>query len=373
MRRLTVLLSTGIVFLLLFVLAGCGGGGTGLLPAVTLKAAADNSVALEGSPSALPAGVSAAAITLTPKALADVPAAPIGAAYVAAVECGPAGTVFSQPVNLVFKLMPAQAPGTKLPVYLLSGGVWTAAGSIATVSADGNTAVAPVTHFSTYGLFATQQTSLPGDKYFRFDTGVTNGGMPSEIMYNDTNQTLMLPHAAALAVNQAYDAITQAPYGEYDDSNGSNPPTFPATVGKVYVFRSYDFITSATSYFKLQIISATARDGATYGVVTFKFEKILPMDIINALGEWAYANGAHLSVLMDGSMIDYTPSAGASVIVIDGNYTNSNTLIGTWANTATQAGGTVTVTLVKSGANLNATLVGSNGFGTVTLTGGTKQ
>jgi hypothetical protein len=373
MRHFSLLLSALSALTLLMLLTGCGGGLSNVLsPFVTLKASGDTNVSLFGSASALPAGISAAALTLVPKAVGEVPAAPIGATFVTAVECGPAGTAFSLPVSLVFKLMPMRAPGEKLPVYLLNGGVWTAVGTLATVSADGLTASAPITHFSTYGLFATQQTALPGDKFFRFDQGVFDGGFPSDLMYNDTDQTLMLPHAAALPVTQAYDSITQAAYGDYDDSNGTNPPTFPATAGKVYLFRAFDFVTSTTNYYKLQIISATARDGATFGVLTFKYEMVLPLDVISASGEWTYASGAHLSVLMGGTMLDLTPTAGANVIAINGNYTNATTLTGTWTNTATQATGDVTVTLSKTGSNLNATFVGTNGLGTVTLTNGTK-
>ncbi|HOF88617.1 MAG TPA: hypothetical protein PLZ36_11010, partial [Armatimonadota bacterium] len=359
---------------LLALLAGCGGGGGGstILPPTTLKSSGDNSISLVGAASALPAGVTVADLVLTPKAAADVPGAPAGAAFVAAVECGPAGTVFSSPVNLVFTLNPARAPGEKLPVFLLSGGLWTAA-STATVAADGLTATAPITHFSTYGLFVTEQTALAGDKIFRFDLGVIEDGLPAEIMYNDTHQELVLPHAAAFAVQQAYDDITQAPFVAYDDSNGANPPTFPATAGKVYVFRSYDFGTATTRYYKLQVLSATAHDNQTYGVVTFKYEQILPLSIVAASGEWDFDNGAHLSVMMGGVVLDYTAGADAPVIAIEGYYTDANTLVGTWANTATQAGGDVTVTLTLSDGQLDATLVGTNGLDSVTLTNGTKQ
>jgi len=374
MRHLTHLVSTFCALALLALLAGCGGGSlSNVIAAITtLKAAADNSVSLVGTASALPAGLAAADLTLVPKAVGDVPAAPTGATFLSAVDCGPDGTQFSLPVNLAFVLNPARAAGETLPVYLLNGGAWIPAGVVATVASDGLSATAPILHFSTYGLFATQQTVLPSDKYFRFDTGVYDGGFPSEIMYDDVNQTLALPHATALAVTTPYGSITQAPYGAYDDSNGTNPPTFPATAGTVYVFHSYDFGTQTSKYYKLHIVSATAREGQTNGVLTFKYEQILPLPIVAAGGEWDFGNSAHLSVMMGGVMLDYTADAAAPVIAIEGNYTNANTLEGTWSNTATQAGGNVTVTLTLTGGQLNATIIGTNGL-SATLTNGTKQ
>lgn len=357
--------------LMLLVIAGCSSGGSTGGAAIELAASADanKSVVLSGDLAALPAGVAPAALTLTPRLAAEVPAAPPCAAFVAAVECGPNGTTFSQPVTLTFKLPVARTAGEVLPFYLLSGGVWTAIGSGATVSADGLSASATITHFSTYGLFSPTDVVLPADQFFRFDSGVFPGGMPSEIMYNDTDGTLMLPHAVALPVTQAYASITRAPFGNYDDSNGSNPPTFPATAGKVYVMLTQ--MTAAEAY-KVQILSATLRNGATYGAVTFRFEKILPLDIVEATGNWAFANGTIFSVLAGGMKMDYSPLAPGTFLAIDGNYTNANTLTGTWTAPATMTSGPITVTLQLTAAGkLNITMVMASG--TITLTDGTKQ
>ncbi len=375
MQRITLLLGALCALSLLTVLAGCGGGSSPASPVTTLKSSADNSISLVGSTDALPAGVTPALITLTPKVEAVVQMAPIGATFVAAVDCAPSGTVFLKPVNLVFKLPSAQTVGDKLPVYLLTGSGWTADGDLATVDASGLTATVAIMHFSIYGLFVTQQTTLPGDKYFRFDQGVFAGGLPSEIMYNDTDRTLYLPHAAVLVVSQAYGSIFRAPFGIYADSNGSTPPVFHATSGLVYVFRSAPPMSSgAPLYFKLQIISATLHSGSVYGAVTFKFEQILPINIINVVGEWAFSGGAHLSVFPGGIMMDLVPTSGSSVISVNGNYTNSSTLSGTWVSTANPlSNGTITVAMSLTGANLNATITGTNGLSPLTLTNGIKQ
>jgi len=71
---------------------------------------------------------------------------------------------------------------------------------------------------------------LPGNGQLRFDTGL--GEIPSHLMYNDVDGTLMIPHAALLAVNQPYASITQAPLDTYRDSNaGTNGGYFPAAGG----------------------------------------------------------------------------------------------------------------------------------------------
>jgi hypothetical protein len=279
--------------------------------------------------------------------------------------------VFSQPVTLTFKLSAARTAGEVLTVYLLSGGVWTASGTNAIVSGDGLTASATITHFSTYGLFAPVNAALPGDKYFTFAAGVNDGGSPSEIMYNDVNSLFLFPHADALLVTQAYDDITQAPYGIYQNSNGISAPTFTAAAGSVYVLRS---TIPALQYYKLQVISATVHNGSSYGIVTFKYENILPLDIANMAGHWIFPDNSELGVLATAVGLDYT-AANSDFYTIDGNYTNQTTFVGTFTrwNPSTATGAvTVTLSLMLDGT-LNATLTGAAPQGTVTLTGGVKQ
>ena len=364
----------------ILIFFGCSGSNGPPAPTSTTLATssdANQSITLTGSASALPSGVPASSLTLTPKTAADVPAAPGGASFLLAVECGPAGTNFSQPVTLTFKLSSARTPGEVLIVYLLSGGVWTAAGTGATVSGDGLTASATITHFSTYGLFVTVNAALPGDKYFTFADGVNDGGSPSEIMYDDVNSLFLFPHADALLVTQAYADITKAPYGTYQNSNGLTPPTFTAAAGSVYVLRS---TIPTLQYYKLQVISATGHNGSSYGVVTFKYEKILPLDIVN-VGEWKFPDNSKLGVLATTIGLDYTAAdytvANNDFYMIDGNYTNQTTFVGTftrWVNPTTPVTGAVTVTLsLTADGKLSATLTGAAPLGTVTLTGGVKQ
>lgn len=364
------------MYLCFMVLFGCSGGGGSSsatpTPPTTLATSSDlnQSVVLTGSAAALPSGVPATSITITPRAVADVPAAPSEATYLAAVECGPSGTTFSQPVTLTFKLSPARTPGEVLTVYYLDSGAWTPAGTSAQVSSTGLTASASISHFSTYGLFVPVNAALPGDKYFTFASGVIDGGSPSEIMYDDVNRLLLFPHANALAVSQAYADIIRAPYGTYLNSNGLNPPTFHAVAGTVYVMRS---TIPTLRYFKVQIVSATSRVDTTPGVLTFKYEQILPQDVVNAVGEWKFPDNSVLSVLPTTVGVDYYAASGY-FYAIDGNYTNASTLTGTFFNSNTSATGTVTVTLsLTLDGKLNATLTGAAPLGTVTLTGGVKQ
>lgn len=235
---------------------------------------------------------------------------------------------------------------------------------------DGLTASATITHFSTYGLFVPVNAALPGDKFFTFAGGAYDGGSPSEIIYDDVNGRLLLPHSSALSVAQSYANVTQAPYGIYQDSNGLTPPDFPATVGSVYVLRS---TMQTLQYFKLQIISATIRNGSTYGVVTFKYEKNLPQDVLNIDGEWKFPDNSILGV-PNAVTIDYTTHDGI-LYAMGGNYTNQTTLVGTFITwTPSTATGSVTITLsLATNGTLNATLTGDAPLGTVTLTGGVKQ
>jgi len=368
MRQFAVPVATLFVLIQLLASVGCGGDADGdrPAPAVTLTASADGTVSLAGSADALPTGVSAAQITLTPKAVADVPAAPAWASYVAAVECGPSGTAFSQPVSLVFKLSPSRTPNERLSLLLLQDGGWTATGGDATVDASGNSATAKVTHFSTMGLFVPQKVTLSGNLSFSFGNGLMGG-----FTYMDTTQTLLMPHAAALELTKAYDTTKVAPYGQYRDSNGPTPGNFPASAGKAYVLRASPISPGKFTYFKMLIVSATSGSGSAF---TFWIEQILPPDIVDAAGEWTFPGGAHLSVFPGGLSMDLTPSAGASVIVIHGDYTNKTTLVGDWADTGgSGAKGTVTATLsMNLGGPLSATFAGSPGLGTVSLSGGSK-
>ncbi|MEN6318751.1 MAG: hypothetical protein ABFD82_08375 [Syntrophaceae bacterium] len=383
MKTISSLVSLIVIFGM-FILFGCSGGSgdsgssggsSSSSSSTTLATSTDagHTVTLIGSTDALPNGLSASDIKLTTKAPADVPAAPVEASLLLAVECEPTGISFSQPVTLTFKLSPARTAGELLTVYLVNAGAWTATGINATVGADGLSASATITHFSTYGLFAPVNAALPGDKFFTFASGVNDGGSPSEIMYDDVNGRLLLPHSSALSVAQPYANVIQAPYGIYRDSNGSTPPDFPATVGSVYVLRS---TMSTLQYFKLQIISATIRNGSTYGVVTFKYEQILPQDVVNVVGQWKFPDNSCLGV-PNAVTMDYT-APNSDFYAMGGDYTNKTTLVGTFTTWPPPSGiavtGKVTITLsLATNGTLNATLTGDAPLGTVTLTGGVKQ
>jgi hypothetical protein len=225
-----------------------------------------------------------------------------------------------------------------------------------------------------------QTASLYGNKYFGFAGGVVDGGIPSEIMYNDVDGYLILPHSSAQIVTQTYSSITKAPYGVYQDSNNGAPTNrFPVTAGTVYVFRSVMPFGSAAAYYKLEIISSTKRpdvNSTNYGSVTFKYVPILPIDIVNAVGRWQFADGSILAVLANTIYVDYT-AANTKFFTINGNYTDSSTLAGTFSlfnadNTVSTGGVTILLALTADG-KLNATLTGDTPLGSATLTGGIKQ
>jgi hypothetical protein len=298
------------------------------------------------------------------------------------VECGPSGTVFTSPVTLRFTLTSPPAAGNNLVLYMLvdddqnaaTPSVWQMVGGGVTVV--GNVASVQVTHFSTFGLFVTANAVLPGDKYFRFDGGVYDGGMPSHVMYNDTNGTLMLPHAQLLPVAVSYDAITTAPYGAYRDSNGgASGGYFPvATPGAVFVARVTPMGGGEDTYYKMQVVARTLRpsvESTDYGVLTFKYARILPPAHVSIDGDWSFPGGASLTAFPGGTSFDLRP-VGIQVVVVSGAYTSANTLVGTFERSDTSETGTVTATFARVGATLNATFVTSGTLGTVTLTGGTR-
>ncbi|MCX6171174.1 MAG: hypothetical protein NTX65_17715 [Ignavibacteriales bacterium] len=73
---------------------------------------------------------------------------------VSAGQFGPSGTQFSQPVTISFPLPYSRTPGTTFSLMQLneSTGAYTNSGFTATVNADGTSASAQVTHFTTYTL-----------------------------------------------------------------------------------------------------------------------------------------------------------------------------------------------------------------------------
>lgn len=224
-----------------------------------------------------------------------------------------------------------------------------------------------------------QTAALPGDKYFTFSGGVFSGGAPSEIMYYDADGVFYLPHAAALKVDAAYASIIRAPYGPYLSSNDTPPRYFPATVGTVYVMRSTR--DPEVRYFKLQIDSATLEEGVTRGEVTFRYAQILPLDVVDAVGEWDFPNGTHFSVLDNGFntestvLMDYTPQPGDPVICLSGHFINRSTWEGTFTVwTPDESTGAVTITLeITDDGKLNVSIVGDAPLGSVTLTGGERS
>jgi hypothetical protein len=109
----------------------------------------------------VPANAVSSGVTIS---VASVPAGqlpqPTGTSQVilSAGQFGPSGTQFSQPITITFPLPYAQTPGTIYPLLILNEqtGAYTNSGFSATVNADGTTASAQVTHFTTYILPSAQ-------------------------------------------------------------------------------------------------------------------------------------------------------------------------------------------------------------------------
>ncbi|MHB9037943.1 MAG: hypothetical protein ACYC64_14895 [Armatimonadota bacterium] len=130
-------------------LVGCGGGGGGSTTSVTPTATVDLTV-----PSgAAPAGVTP---TVENKEAAEVSNIPGSVAvFVAAVECLPTGTVFSQPVTLTFDLANAVPAGKQVALFERNASNdWIgSAGTTVNLSADRKTATVQVDHFTANGYY----------------------------------------------------------------------------------------------------------------------------------------------------------------------------------------------------------------------------
>lgn len=180
--------------------------------------------------------------------------------------------------------------------------------------------------------------TLASNNFFTFITGAIVGGVPSEIMYNDVDGELLLPHSVALQVTSSYDEIIKAPYGKYKDSNYDNDVPFPAKAGTVYVFRSFTWGDGETTeeqlkYYKLEITEATKKVGDTLGAVKFKYAEILAPETVSVDGEWDFPanNNAHLSVLNFATMLDFHPSDDANDPMYSSgslSYTSKDTIEG---------------------------------------------
>jgi len=144
MRKLQCLFYLACAVVL--VVAGCGGGG---------GAGDTRSVQVELT---VPAGAAPAGVTptVTPKTTADYPQL-AGDAFVAAAECLPHGTTFTQPVTLTFRLVTALGASDNVLLFQSdAANNWTQVpGAQVTVSADRLTVtVGNLSAFTNNGRFA---------------------------------------------------------------------------------------------------------------------------------------------------------------------------------------------------------------------------
>jgi hypothetical protein len=148
MRALLVFILFGLVAFS----AGCGGGGGGTsLPPGTLAQSPDGKVAIEGSSSAVPTGVT---LSVQSKLATQLVPSPSGAAFVAGALVSPAGTAFTQPVTLKFTLSTPLATGETVDLFHYTAGAWRQVGAVVTLSADRGTLTVPVSALSADGQYA---------------------------------------------------------------------------------------------------------------------------------------------------------------------------------------------------------------------------
>ena len=291
-----------------FILAGCGKSVVGPLgpsvPAASVVTqnitAAAGGVVNAGTVNVnIPAGALAqnTAISVAPLAEGSLPALPpVNQALVAAATFGPEGTTFSTPVTITFSLKEAATPGATMVLYLYSAtsGAWGSAGN-ATVSADGLSAVASVTHFSTYSVMKSSgtkyaQTSTLHNHYAWFTTGyagyfdfeagaeLTGAGPWSggDFSFKSNSQTDCIftgDDGATGGIQEltgvtSLDSVTSAPTTGYVGGLDYNGVAITTLINKVYAVK-----TTAGAYVALQI---TQIDTATPqpGWVKFKWRYV---------------------------------------------------------------------------------------------------
>jgi hypothetical protein len=180
-----VMLVICVAAFMAIAMIGCSDGGTTAVPTVTKTigvtggtvTAANNAVEITIPANALPADV---AVSITPvSAAAFAESLASTDEILSVVTFGPAGTNFTTPAEITFNLSPAMTAGEEIPFMLYDDNTktWSPEG-VATVAADGLTATAQVSHFSTY---ATLKNSMTVNMYasdvrndsFNFSTRTT--------------------------------------------------------------------------------------------------------------------------------------------------------------------------------------------------------
>jgi len=164
------------------IVAGCGGGST-TGPGSAIIGPNGGRLVVGGiivdvPPGALPTDFT---LVVAPLSAAQVPAPPGGLSVIWAAQFEPDGLPFALPVTITFPLSARLPGGQTLPLWWVQGGVWQDSGFHAVVSADGRTAVADVTHFSIYAIFADYAPLKVGASwtYHRVVQTTPAGGAPN--------------------------------------------------------------------------------------------------------------------------------------------------------------------------------------------------
>ena len=222
----------------------------------------------------IPAGALAADtnITVTPLSVADFPApVPASKVYVG-VTFGPAGTIFAagKPVVVTFPLAAVKTAGLKLAILLWNPTTmkWDIDGE-AIVNANGMSASANITHFSTYVLIDSSGTLLDTTKFLLGSGKAYTAGTPTPVTPDMifagnalNNSASLLFNCPVQKVSSLYENITQAPSGTYTSNQtyAVGSETLPLAAGNVFVgsakkYGANPLAPPTTFYFKLRIIA----------------------------------------------------------------------------------------------------------------------
>lgn len=346
----------GIMILISIIMSGCSDGGSSAVPTVTKTigvtggtvTAANSAVEITIPATALAADV---AVSITPvSASAYSESLASNNEILSVVTFGPAGTTFTTPATIKFNLSPAMTAGQEIPFMLYDENTktWTPEG-VATVSGDGLSATATVTHFSTYatlsnGLTVNMYASDTRNDSFNFSTNNTTFSKNepnADVKFSYPPATLSFISGQYFEVTTAgtnkdavnkYRNLTTAPAGASYVSGSFTPD-----MGKLYVIRVPNRLTLVDTndvvYYKFMLYGMNTTKNPP--ICTIRREKLLdPATSVNSLlnGRWWETSfmGIDLTKYSDGSY-GGTEVDWQGTRIFSGTL-NGNVISGTWTS-----------------------------------------
>ncbi len=213
-------------------------------------------VTIAGPRKAVPAGVQLTAALLTPEQALALAPKPAGSGYLIGAEFGPAGTVFTEPLTLIFKLQAPVAAGSSLRLYSADNNIWADTGAAVTLGADNRTITTQISHFSAYAVFIAADG---GEIHTGTVTLTTRGSQNSDAFFFATETVApgnlftgdLWPEMNYVRLGLDVSAIPIAPGTTEAPASGYTTDWFTAAAGDWYAVK----LTALNTYGLLAIVS----------------------------------------------------------------------------------------------------------------------